>query len=788
MNPFPRSRFSGAQLRVPAFTLCSAVISLTLVGLAWTETLSAQAVDFDTAGDLTNNFIINGSTGNFAQVASGGISGGAVDVLANNASDTAIYHTAVASGAGQTVSTSVFFRYSRTLRDYRNSRLPIRVGFATSTTVPTSPDSAYPGLEAGAHIQETNDGSGKMSLVCSVGSDMQPVTNPFADLLDGHWYRFTLDLTVSGDASGSLQFKTYLQDFGEDGQTPAARRIVGVATLNSANVTQAAQLYAGFYAQKDGGTDLLDNFSVMVGSTPPKGADLKLTITAVRDPVALGREVIYIATVTNNGPEDSFDVIFEAYLPPGLYGEFAMCDQGCYAEFFGYLDLHIGDIAAGASTHIYLTVHVYSDGPLTTQALVGSNLVQDETLENNITWITTNTIPAPPVPAFSAAVSSSNIKLGQSVTVTANLSGVNPTGEIYLRGFRPDDNFCNNLNPEFTSTVTVNGNGKYTSDIFTPSTVGTYRFITSYYGDDYNADVYGECGASGETVTVTAPTPTPTATPSPIPSPSPTATPSQFGNISTRLNIGVGDNVLIGGFIINGPSGVPKKVMLRGIAPSLNVNGVPVPGRLSDPLLELHKPDGTIVTNDNWVEAANAFDIPADFRPTDNRESVIVASLLPGAYTVLLKGAHGETGVGLVEAYDLEGASAAKLANISTRGLVQSGDSVMIGGFIVTGAPDSAKRVMLRGIGPSLNVNGVPVSGRISDPLLELHKPDGSIETNDNWRDAANVAQIPDGFQPTDDRESVIVTTLAPGAYTVIMRGAHGETGVGLVEAYQMDN
>ena len=249
-----------------------------------------------------------------------------------------------------------------------------------------------------------------------------------------------------------------------------------------------------------------------------------------------------------------------------------------------------------------------------------------------------------------------------------------------------------------------------------------------------------------------------------------------------------GDNVLIGGFIITGASGSTKKVAIRGIGPSLNINGVPVPGRLADPLIELHKPDGSIVTNDNWRDARNAGEIPANLQPGDDRESVILTTLAPGGYTVIVKGANGETGVGLVEAFDLEQASPTKLANISTRGFVQTGDNVMIGGFIITGSSDSSTRVVMRGIGPSLNVNGVPVPGKLADPLIELHKPDGTTITNDNWRDAANAGAIPVDLQPVDDRESAILTTLAPGAYTVIVKGAHGETGVGLVEAFQLDN
>ena len=181
-------------------------------------------------------------------------------------------------------------------------------------------------------------------------------------------------------------------------------------------------------------------------------------------------------------------------------------------------------------------------------------------------------------------------------------------------------------------------------------------------------------------------------------------------------------------------------------------------------------------------------EIPNSLRPSDDRESVIVTTIPPGAYTVITKGAHGETGVGLVEAYDLTPPSLAELANISTRGFVQTGDNVLIGGFIVTGPTGSTKTVAIRGSGPSLSVSGVPVRGRLADPIIELHKPDGSTVTNDNWKDAQNADKIPAVLQPSDDRESVILTTLAPGDYTVIVKGVDGETGVGLFEVYGLDN
>lgn len=253
----------------------------------------------------------------------------------------------------------------------------------------------------------------------------------------------------------------------------------------------------------------------------------------------------------------------------------------------------------------------------------------------------------------------------------------------------------------------------------------------------------------------------------------------RLANISTRLNVGTGDNVMIGGFIIAGPSCSTKQIVLRGMGPSLTG----VPGNLADPYIELYGPAGSIVANDNWADALNADDIPAYLRPAYASESVIFRSLEPGAYTVIVSGVNNSTGVGLFEAYDLEPTSSLKLANVSTRGFVQTGDNRMIGGFILSGANS---RVVMRGLGPSLPAK---LPDRLPDPLIDLKDANGTtLVTNDNWRDAPNAQTIEDlGFRPGDDLESVILATLPPGAYTVILGDANKETGIGLFEAYPLD-
>jgi len=296
-------------------------------------------------------------------------------------------------------------------------------------------------------------------------------------------------------------------------------------------------------------------------------------------------------------------------------------------------------------------------------------------------------------------------------------------------------------------------------------------------------------GTPTATATATAtpigtPTPPPTATPTASPTPTATATPTpstKLLNISTRLRVLTGDNALIGGFIVTGRA--PKRVIIRAIGPSLTNLGIP--GALVDPVLELHGPGGFVtITNDNWRDTQETDIKATGIAPSNNLESAIVAMLPPGAYTAIVRGNNSGTGVGLIEAYDLNAAVGSQLANISTRGFVDSGDNVMIGGFILGNGSANA-RVLLRAIGPSLTNFGIP--GALDDPTLELHNNNGDIiAANDDWRETQQVEIKATGIPPSDNRESAIIQPLAPGAYTVIVRGKNNATGVALVEAYRL--
>lgn len=254
-------------------------------------------------------------------------------------------------------------------------------------------------------------------------------------------------------------------------------------------------------------------------------------------------------------------------------------------------------------------------------------------------------------------------------------------------------------------------------------------------------------------------------------------------NIATRLRVQTNDNVSIAGFIVTGTD--QKRIIVRGIGPSLSSAGLT--GLLQDPFLELHDGTGALIgSNDNWTD--NAAEVQGTgIPPTNNSEAAIVRTLAPGNYTAILKGSGGGTGIGVVEAYDLDQSVNSQFGNISTRGFVDTGDNVMIGGFILgAGRGTGSARVVVRAMGPSLSGSNVP--NPLQDPTLELHNAAGTIiATNDDWSSDSGAAQIQaNGLAPGDLRESATLQTLLPGNYTVIVRGKNNTTGVGLVEAYNL--
>jgi hypothetical protein len=244
-----------------------------------------------------------------------------------------------------------------------------------------------------------------------------------------------------------------------------------------------------------------------------------------------------------------------------------------------------------------------------------------------------------------------------------------------------------------------------------------------------------------------------------------------------------GDNILIGGFIITGNES--KRVILLAKGPSISSGGTPVPGRMADPVLKLHDANGTLITsNDNWKDSPQRAQIEASgLAPKNDKESAILQKLNVGAYTGVVTGKDNTTGIALVEAYDIDSGVDSILANISSRGLVDTGDNVMIGGFIA-GNQSGQTKVLIRGIGPSLQGK---VPAPLADPILELYNSNGAkLETNDNWKDSPNRAAIEaTGLQPGNNRESAILRSVPPSDYTAILRGKTG-SGIAVVEIYNI--
>ena len=259
------------------------------------------------------------------------------------------------------------------------------------------------------------------------------------------------------------------------------------------------------------------------------------------------------------------------------------------------------------------------------------------------------------------------------------------------------------------------------------------------------------------------------------------------------MRVETGNNVGIGGFIITGS--VPKRVIVRAIGPSLLRFGIP--DVLADPVLDLSGncgleicvPEAFVrIINDNWRDTQEDEIQKTGLAPTNDFESAIVVTLNPGVYTGIVRGKNNTSGVGLIEVYDLDQGAASKLANLSTRAFVSTGDDIVIAGFVLSDDTIS-DRIIVRGIGPSLAPGTFPASAVLANPVLELRDSDGTlVVANNDWQDnAAQAAEITAaGLAPTNPLESGLAATLPPGLYTALLAGLNNGTGIGLVEVYDL--
>ena len=274
--------------------------------------------------------------------------------------------------------------------------------------------------------------------------------------------------------------------------------------------------------------------------------------------------------------------------------------------------------------------------------------------------------------------------------------------------------------------------------------------------------------------------PTTRPTPYPIASPAPSGTPPtiNLANISTRVPVRPGDGVGIAGFIVR--TTATKRLMVRGLGPSLN--------GLADPVLEVrNESGGVIASSDNWRQAQQAEITASGLAPKFDAEAAVIINVPGGQYTAILNDKNNANGTGLVEVYDISAQSQADLGNIATRGSVLTGDDIVIGGFIVRdhSGRSQSQEIIVRGIGPS-----AAVSNPLQDPTLELRNAQGALITSNNdWQDSPEAAQIQASMlAPTNPKESAILRTLAPGQYTALLRGVNNSTGLGLVEIYNLGN
>jgi len=502
------------------------------------------------------------------------------------------------------------------------------------------------------------------------------------------------------------------------------------------------------------GTMFLENFD---GVTPPALPSGWTTTIVTGPPPAWATS----ATSPDSAPNDAFitdtavtsdkvldtpDIVITSTTPQlSFRNNFDMefSDATCWDG--GVLEVSSPNINGGAFTDV-------------TNALVGGSFVTGEYTGTINDVSTTN-----PLAARDAWCGSS----GGYINTVINL-GPNLNGQTIKLRFRMGTDVSVGAPGWRIDTISIVG-GACPSPTPTPTPTPTATATST--------------AAPTATSTATAtPTATSTSTPTPNPTATPPITPTTLANISTRLRVETGDNALIGGFIVTGTQ--PKKVIIRGIGPSLGLTD-----QLANPTLELYSGQTLLKANDDWMNSSPADKqaiIDSTIPPSNDAESAIVATLpANGAgYTAVLRGVNNGTGIGVIQIYDLDRSVDSKLANISTRGFVQTGDNVLFAGTIVLG--QAPQKVIIRALGPS-----VPAPGAMADPTLELRDGNGALlDLNDNWVDSPNKQAIIDStIPPTNDAEAAIVYDLpANGAnYTAIVRGAGGTTGIAVVEVYALN-
>jgi len=586
---------------------------------------------------------------------------------------------------------------------------------------------------------------------CINTAAVNPATHSiFTPSEDGHIYRWNL-------ATNSLsQAVTLNEGIGE----PYVPTVIGpggiVYTLNGGTLFALGSL---------------NGVDIALASSMP---DLR--------PVVVGQSLTFTATITNTAPGTLIPtgtVTFQDFTYQDITPVTTTLASNVPLDANGQATMTTSTLTAGngfLGNH-FITATYSGDGTFS-----GGSATLVQKVHASASTTTVNSSPNP-----------SNG--GQAVTFTATVATVPPGSTI------PEGMVRFQEGASVLAQIPLNGSG-IASFNTSNLTSGDHTITAFYYSDTVVASSNGSrmqtvVGNPPPTPTPTVtPTPTPAATPTPTPtgtpSPTPNSTPtpgttpmpaSQTINLSTRMRVQTSDSVGVGGFIVTGSAS--KHVLIRAIGPSLAEFGIP--NVLADPVLELHGP-GTFVTtiNDNWRDdpVQEALIVATGIPPANDLESAIEARLAPGNYTAVVRGNNDATGVGLVEVYDLNPAAASKLANISTRAFVRTGDNIVIAGFML-GSSGGDDRVVVRGIGPSLTAAGVP--NPLADPTLELRDGDGALlVANNDWQDdPAQAAELTAaGLAPASNLESGIAATLPPGLYTALLAGLNNGAGIGLVEVY----
>ena len=613
---------------------------------------------------------------------------------------------------------------------------------ATRNSVPKSTLSYTGTLPAGVSFVPNNNGTATLSGTAAAGSvGIYPITIT----------------AVNGTLPNATQnFKLSVQDTAPTPQAPAITSpasttftvdIEGTFTVRTTGTPTASLTATGTLPSWLSFIDNTDGTATLVGNPDPGGAaSYTFTITASNgvSPDANQTFTLNIVspppviTSVNNatfiaGTFNTFSVRTMLSLPPATLSFTGTLPAGVtFVNNSNGTATLSGTPSAGSEGIYHITI-------------TGANGTPPNATQN-FTLTVQDTAPVAQAPAITSAANMT-FTPGAQGTFTITTTGT-PTSAVTLTGPRPSWlSFIDNND----GTATLSGTPDLNSDASYPFTITATNGVSP--AATQNFILFVPQASAGTKLT----------------------------NISTRLLIMTGDNIAIGGFIITGPNS--KKLLIRGLGPSLAQFNVP--NTLQDPTLELHDGTGSIITNnDNWKDTQQTLIEATGLAPSDDRESAILITLQPGSYTVFEAGKNGTTGIGLVEVYDLDTAANAKLSNISTRGLVGTGDNVVIGGFIL-GASGEPGSVVIRAMGPSLIPFGV--ANALADPTLALYDGNGtSIASNDNWKDTQQTALQNTGLQPPNDLESAIFAILPVANYTAIVQGKNGSGGLALVEVYSV--